>query len=703
MGHRQPGGRSTARCAIAALLTLALVAGVAPAVGAQVGPQPALAGECYYSVWSDPADAAELDVLGYASRYSCTDRLWAFQLVTADPWPDDRLARFTVNVDTDTNSATGCGGFDRQVVAARTGDRFTTATLATPGCGTETWSVAGPAAVDRADAAAIRLTVANVTLGSPTSLRWAMALDGTGTAPPDVAPDNGQHLEVGFDGGGCGAVPFGAASYTAVPPDRTGEAIAALSAAGARRIEDRGAGVVRFEADPVAAGAALGAAGLPVAVAPDRVGTYAALPNDPAFATQWALPAVGAPAAWEVTRGSADVLVAVIDSGVDATHPELAGRLVPGFDATTGLPLAGGNTDPIGHGTAVAGVVAAATDNSRDIASLGWNTRVLPVKDGDAAPRRSATVAGIRFAVDSGARILNLSSGHRCRDAVEAAAVADAQARGALLVAAAGNSAEDGNRIVYPAGYPGVMAIGATGLDGNRARYSNVGDYVALVAPGGSGTANPAENVLVLGPRGGTVLRAGTSYASPLVAAAAALVLSVRRDLSAADAGGLLAATARDIAPPGPDPATGRGLLDVGGALAAAAAGAPSVPVGYRMAAADGGVFTFGDARFAGSAGSLRLAAPVVATASTPSGNGYWLVASDGGIFAFGDATFRGSTGALRLNRSIVGMAATPTGRGYWLGASDGGIFAFGDAGFLGSTGALTLTRPIVSLAAAVR
>jgi hypothetical protein len=85
--------------------------------------------------------------------------------------------------------------------------------------------------------------------------------------------------------------------------------------------------------------------------------------------------------------------------------------------------------------------------------------------------------------------------------------------------------------------------------------------------------------------------------------------------------------------------------------------------------------------------------------ASTPSGNGYWLVASDGGMFAFGDAKFHGSTGSIKLAMPIVGMTATKSGNGYWLVATDGGIFAFGDAGFLGSTGGMRLAKAIVGMA----
>ncbi|HEV3365386.1 MAG TPA: hypothetical protein VG795_14855 [Acidimicrobiia bacterium] len=121
---------------------------------------------------------------------------------------------------------------------------------------------------------------------------------------------------------------------------------------------------------------------------------------------------------------------------------------------------------------------------------------------------------------------------------------------------------------------------------------------------------------------------------------------------------------------------------------------------GYWLVASDGGVFSFGDGTFFGSTGSMRLARPIVGMAPTPSGKGYWLVASDGGIFAFGDAAFFGSTGSMKLAQPIVGMAPTPTGKGYWLVASDGGIFAFGDATFFGSTGALRLARPILGMAA---
>ncbi|MDA8340710.1 MAG: hypothetical protein M0007_00550 [Actinomycetota bacterium] len=121
---------------------------------------------------------------------------------------------------------------------------------------------------------------------------------------------------------------------------------------------------------------------------------------------------------------------------------------------------------------------------------------------------------------------------------------------------------------------------------------------------------------------------------------------------------------------------------------------------GYRLVAADGGVFTYGAASYAGSTGNIHLNQPIVGSAAAPTGNGYWLVAADGGVFAFGDAHFHGSTSGHHLNKPVVGMAAAPDGNGYWLVAADGGVFAFGDARFYGSAGALHLNKPIVGIAA---
>jgi hypothetical protein len=125
----------------------------------------------------------------------------------------------------------------------------------------------------------------------------------------------------------------------------------------------------------------------------------------------------------------------------------------------------------------------------------------------------------------------------------------------------------------------------------------------------------------------------------------------------------------------------------------------PSSSQGVVLGAQDGGVFTYGTARFLGSMGGSHLNAPVVGLAATPDGQGYWLVARDGGVFAFGGAAFFGSMGGQHLNQPIVGMAPTTDGRGYWLVARDGGVFAFGDAVFSGSMGGSRLNAPVVGMA----
>ncbi len=136
-----------------------------------------------------------------------------------------------------------------------------------------------------------------------------------------------------------------------------------------------------------------------------------------------------------------------------------------------------------------------------------------------------------------------------------------------------------------------------------------------------------------------------------------------------------------------------------GRALAAPIVGIAAAGMGYRLAASDGGVFTFHGATFYGSMGGRPLNASVVGIASTPDGLGYWLVASDGGVFSFGDAHYYGSMGSMPLNEPIVGITSTPDGRGYWLVASDGGVFSFGDAPFLGSMGGQRMNAPVVGIA----
>jgi hypothetical protein len=175
------------------------------------------------------------------------------------------------------------------------------------------------------------------------------------------------------------------------------------------------------------------------------------------------------------------------------------------------------------------------------------------------------------------------------------------------------------------------------------------------------------------------------------------------------------AAPARPVSKPGPSPWTPTFLLDRHGRVHTLA-GTASLPsshtrsavavartptgLGGWVAAANGALYTFGDAHNYGSMGGRHLNQPIVGMAATPTGHGYWLVARDGGIFTFGDATYHGSTGGLKLNQPIVAMTSTATGSGYWMVARDGGIFTFGDARYLGSAGGSHLQAPVVAMAA---
>ena len=425
------------------------------------------------------------------------------------------------------------------------------------------------------------------------------------------------------------------------------------------------------------------------AVEDDVVYRAAVEPNDPCLASCFGLPSpsqygvrvVGGPEAWNVTRGRADILVAVLDSGVDSNHPELVGKVVHGANVSRSASP----DDRTGHGTGIAGTIAAIPDNGEGIAGLGWNTRVLSVKvlDDSGEGFASDVAAGIRVAIASGARVVNLSlSGGRSLAVREA--VLEAQRAGALVVAAAGN--EGSGEVDFPAGFPRVLGVAATGRDDRLALFSNHGPTVELAAPG----VAVLSTATACGQGCGYSLQSGTSSATPHVAAAAALLLS-QSPAPNADEVRVRLTRGATITPDSGDRVQ-FGRLNVPGALAITGQG-------YRMVASDGGIFAFGESRFAGSTGGGALNQPIVGTAPTPTGRGYWLVGSDGGIFAFGDARFLGSTGAIRLNRPIVGMATTPTGLGYWLVASDGGIFSFGDAQFQGSTGGLRLNRPIVGMA----
>jgi thermitase len=237
------------------------------------------------------------------------------------------------------------------------------------------------------------------------------------------------------------------------------------------------------------------------------------VPNDPLFKQQWALTR-DAPLAWRITTGSPDTRIAIVDSGIDATHEDLAGSIV----ASYAIPGNADVHDDTGHGTAVAGIAAAAADNGIGIAGIAYRASLLVAKVTDAKGQGTCahTADGIVWAAQSDANVIVVSSGGPAGCLFLEQAVEYAWERGALVVAAAGN--EGTTTPNYPAAYPHVLSVGATDDHDGRATFSNHGaDWVQIAAPG------VHLDTTTIGPQPyGRV--AGTSYAAPLVAGAAALI-----------------------------------------------------------------------------------------------------------------------------------------------------------------------------------
>jgi type VII secretion-associated serine protease mycosin len=285
--------------------------------------------------------------------------------------------------------------------------------------------------------------------------------------------------------------------------------------------------------------------------------------DDPRSQEQWALRAIGARPAWEIAKG-ASVVIAVVDTGV-SPHEDLP-TLQPGKSFLSDPST----DDPNGHGTHVAGIIASAMDNKVGVAGLAPSASILPVRvlDAEGSGDHVDIAAGIVWAVDQGADIVNLSLGGEESSEVLQASIKYAAERGVLVVAAAGNSGFGSNAPVYPAAYEESIAVAATGPDGSATAFSNSGAYVDVAAPGFA--------ILSTAPSNTYEYLSGTSQAAPYISAALALLLST--GLSPSQAVAKLYASAKDPAPPGRDSTTGNGVLDAAAALGAPATAAPSLP-----------------------------------------------------------------------------------------------------------------------------
>ncbi len=285
-------------------------------------------------------------------------------------------------------------------------------------------------------------------------------------------------------------------------------------------------------------------------------------PNDPYYGSQWGLSKISAPAAWDMATGSSSVIIAIVDTGIDLTHPDLncADKLMTGWNF-----VAGNNTpnDDNGHGTHVAGIAAACGNNGAGVAGVAWGVRLMPVKvlDSGGSGYYSDIAAGITYAVDNGAKVVNLSLGGAGSSTTLADAVQYAHDHGVLVVAAAGNCAQGGsacgnlsNPIMYPAAYPTVLAVAATDSGDNWASFSEHRSYVGVAAPGVSIYSTLRG--------GGYGSMSGTSMATPYVSGLAGLLWSFAPSFTVDQIQNTIQSAADDLGAAGKDDYFGYGRIN---------------------------------------------------------------------------------------------------------------------------------------------
>ncbi|MBN2027265.1 MAG: peptidase S8, partial [Actinobacteria bacterium] len=289
----------------------------------------------------------------------------------------------------------------------------------------------------------------------------------------------------------------------------------------------------------------------------DHVVSASYSPDDPRYPEQWHLPSISAPQAWDITTGSSDVTVAVVDTGVDYTHQDLEGKCTAGYNYVDR------NSDPMddhGHGTHVAGIAAAAGNNSTGVAGTDWKARIMPIKvlDAQGSGYDSDVAAGIRYAADHGAEVINMSLGGPDYSYTLSEAVNYAHNKGVVIVAASGN---ESTSVSYPAACDHVIAVGALKSNDILADFSNQGSALDLTAPGVS--------ILSTVP-GGYGKMTGTSMASPVVSGCASLVLAEHPGYSAGQVEQALKNGATDLGSPGFDTSYGYGKVNAYAAVSGA-------------------------------------------------------------------------------------------------------------------------------------
>jgi thermitase len=327
------------------------------------------------------------------------------------------------------------------------------------------------------------------------------------------------------------------------------------------------------------------ASGLVELAEPDYVRQVALAPNDPLYSEQWSLPKVNAADAWLVTTGRPEIVVAVIDTGFDLSHPDRPIHLIAGPTFTSmavqdhcGPEGVSGPQDDYGHGTHVGGIIAAAANNGIGVVGLAPDLSVLVIKAGDCQGQLadSDVEQAIAVAESAGARVINLSFGGTDYSTSLEQSIQDAWNKGIVVVAAAGNQAS--STPYYPAAFANVVAVAATDSNDNLASFSSFGPDIAIAGPGVSVLNLVPPSVPVDG--FSTSLYAslsGTSMATPHVAAVAGLILSVTCGVTAAQVVSDLEQGAAPLGVGIPNWSFGYGRLDAAGALRAAGAVSPPV------------------------------------------------------------------------------------------------------------------------------
>ena len=288
----------------------------------------------------------------------------------------------------------------------------------------------------------------------------------------------------------------------------------------------------------------------------DEVLAADAVPSDPNFSSQWHLPKIAAPTAWDVTQGSSSVIIAILDSGVDATHPDLAANLVAGWNFYDNNA---DTSDVFGHGTKVAGSAAACGNNGVGVSGVSWNCKIMPVRvaglDGSAS--LSLLAQGITYAADHGARVANMSFAASAYSTITSAAQYF-QSKGGVVTISAGNSA------IFDSTADNPYALTVSATDGNDAlaSWSNTGNLIDVAAPGVS--------VLTTTSGGGYGAVSGTSFSAPIVAGVAALVMSANPNLGPVDVQNVIKQSADDLGTAGWDAQCGYGRVNAARAVALA-------------------------------------------------------------------------------------------------------------------------------------